>query len=89
MLSNQHTLLIDGNRVTFDVNEFNHAPSPFGSVAAFEEARQGYLEHTVTAGQLVEDAITGKELNIETQLLLIDFDSNSAASGLQLAEWQG
>ena len=54
-----------------DLNEVNHALQSFASVGALMQARRAYLDDLVRRGEVVEDAITGRKLLIEKQLLNI------------------
>ena len=63
------------------------AKSSISSVAAFEDARARYIERTIAERQMVEDAITGKEMDIEKQLLYLTFDAGSGG-GLKLPKWE-
>ena len=76
MLSNQHTLVIDGKgdedvskERAFDLNEFNHCHSLELSAKEFEELRQSFCNNIMSRDQVVEDAITGKQQDIEKQVL--------------------
>jgi hypothetical protein len=76
MLSNKHKLMIEGKggedavkERVFDLNEFNHCCSPELSAEEFEELRQSFCNHIMSRDQMVEDAITGKQQDIEKQVL--------------------
>jgi len=76
MLSNKHKLMIEGKggedavkERVFDLNEFNHCCSPELSAEEFEELRQSFCNHIMRRDQMVEDAITGKQQDIEQQVL--------------------
>ena len=56
---------------TIALNEFNHSPQRFPSVAEYESARCNYCEDIVVKEAMVEDAITGNHLRIKDQTLHI------------------
>ena len=55
-------------QVKADLNDFNHCQQLFTSAAAYEEARVAYLDQLVSKLSYVQDAITGKQLNIDDQV---------------------
>ena len=70
---NKHALRMEGVGVErfLDLNEVNHAPQIFESMGTLMRARRTYLDDLVSRGEVVEDAITGRKLLIEKQLLNI------------------
>ena len=70
---NLHVLDMEGvgGAVRIDLNEVNHAPQSFPSMGELMRARRTYLDDLVRRGEVVEDAITGRKLLIEKQLLNI------------------
>lgn len=77
---NRHTLrLPDGSEAAVDLNEMNHAAQRFACAAGFAASRAAYIEHVCDSGQWVEDAITGRVLKIEDQLLTITMASGEEA----------
>ncbi|GMH82002.1 hypothetical protein TrVE_jg184 [Triparma verrucosa] len=78
---NRHSLKYAGVEeiALVDLNEINHAVSRFSTVEELAEVRRDYLEHVVAVGSEVEDAITGKRLKIEDQLLNISMATGDDA----------
>ena len=72
-----------------DLNELNHCAQRFESAAALAVARDDYCAAMATRGAWVEDAVTGRVLQIEEQLLNIEMAAGEgavAADGADLAE---
>lgn len=79
---NRHLLRFEGRDRDrhVDLNELNHAQQRFESVGALVEARRRYLARlTSSAGRQVEDAITGRTLLIDKQLLHISMATGDDA----------
>ena len=68
---NRHVLMTEGmdDELMLDLNEINHSPQRFTNMSKLLESRACYLDRVVADGREVEDAITGKRLLIEKQLL--------------------
>jgi hypothetical protein len=57
--------------VWVDLDAANHSPQRFASMAEFDQRRGAYLQHTLAKFSLVEDGITGNQLQVKDQLLYI------------------
>ena len=74
--------------LTMALNEFNHSPQRFPSVAEYEAARVNYCEDIVVREALVEDAITGNQLRIKDQTLHISTATDAVDNARPIpAEW--
>ena len=73
-----------GGVMRLDLNEVNHATQSFPSMGALMRARRAYLDDLVRHGEVVEDAITGRKLLIEKQLLNISMATGDVR---RLAGW--
>ena len=62
-----------------DLNELNHCAQRFESAAALAAARDDYCAAMATRGAWVEDAVTGRVLQIEEQLLNIEMAAGEGA----------
>ena len=69
----------DGKVLLVDLNDFNHSVQTFEHAAALQEARGAYCEALISKGRLVEDAVTGRKLKIEEQLLNITMATGEGA----------
>lgn len=69
----RHSLTLNGlgREVAVDLNDVNHAPQRFDDMRSLAHARAAYIERVLADGSEVEDAITGRRLLIEKQLLSI------------------
>ena len=76
----------NGTETMIDLNDFNHTPQLFASVAAFVAERDKYLSGLVEELQYATDAITGKKLNVEEQLVKINMDP-TGMSGVVREGW--
>ena len=76
---NRHTLVFADGTHTVDLNTYNHTVQRFESAAAFEACRAAYCQKLIDEGRFVEDAITGRCLKIEEQLLNITIASGDEA----------
>ena len=72
-------------RAIVDLNALNHCVNRFESAAAFESARQQYCAAVAARGAWVEDAITGRVLKIEDQLLNITMATGAGAVAMDAA----
>ena len=74
--------------LTMALNEFNHSPQRFPSVAEYEAARVNYCEDIVVREAMVEDAITGNQLRIKDQTLYISTATDAVDNARPIpAEW--
>mmetsp|Transcript_13926 Transcript_13926/g.35924 ORF Transcript_13926/g.35924 Transcript_13926/m.35924 type:complete len:1262 (+) Transcript_13926:78-3863(+) len=78
----RHKVAIQGGGTTIvDLNEFNHAPQHFESVAEYASTRVAYLEQIIDKLSLIEDAITGNRLNCDDQLIYITVLTDKKSEG--------
>ena len=81
---NRHRLHLPGEgiEISYDVNPYNHTPQCFESAVGLEAVRASYCAALMAKGQWVEDAITGRKLKIEEQLLNITMASGEVRAPL-------
>ena len=65
--------------MVIDLNGMNHCEQSFENARAYEMARLDHCQQLASSLELVEDAITGKKLEIRKQLLYIDLNMTSSA----------
>ena len=76
--SNRHLLRVPGQEpACYDLNEFNHGRISFGSKEAFDRAKQVYVSAISKEYCMVTDGITGKELEVDKQLVNINLANES------------
>ena len=81
-----------------DLNEANHCMQRFPSATAYEEARATHCKRVLKDGRVIEDAITGKKLLVESQVQNIklamgdsaedkDDDTGELVRGVTAPKW--
>ena len=85
---NRHDVQMSGSGEcrAFDLNVLNHAVQRFTSAAAFDRVRAAYISNVIEHGKWVEDAITGRVLRIEDQLLAVTMASGEEAVQMSVAD---
>jgi hypothetical protein len=76
----------DGTEHKLNLNDFNHTPTVFDSLGKFVGERQRYSEMMVENLQFAVDAITGKSLDVEKQLVSINVNKKGT-KGLFREGW--
>ena len=67
--------LAEGGLIEVELRPGNHAALRLESKNAFEAAAAAYVLHVAEETRVVEDAITGKRLDVAKQALLIGTDA--------------
>ena len=60
-----------------DLNSYNHCTQHLADVREYHEALTAHCLAVMATNEFVEDAITGKRLNVETQTIALDIDSGA------------
>lgn len=82
---NRHLVRLGADELEIDLNEMNHSLQRFDSAADFETARSTYCQTIVANGSFIEDAITGKRLNSEEQLVRVKMERRDDLSAEEIA----
>ena len=70
--------LAEGGLIEVELRRGNHAALRLESKHEFEAAAAAYTRHVAEETRVVEDAITGKRLDVAKQALLIGTDAGGA-----------